>query len=69
MGLRIIWRKTVNVIMLSVTGLCALLTVSALFLILGCLAWKGATSLHWSFFTNFLPAPVGETGVRNCQRR
>jgi phosphate transport system permease protein len=61
MGLRIIWRKTVNVIMLSVTGLCALLTVSALFLILGCLAWKGATSLHWSFFTN-LPAPVGETG-------
>ena len=25
MGLRIIWRKTVNVIMLSLTGLCALL--------------------------------------------
>jgi phosphate transport system permease protein len=61
MGLRILWRKTVNVIMLSLTGLCALVTVSALFLILGCLAWKGATSLHWSFFTN-LPAPVGETG-------
>ena len=61
MSLRIIWRKTVNVIMLSVTGLCALVTVSALLLILGCLAWKGATSLHWSFFTN-LPAPVGETG-------
>jgi phosphate transport system permease protein len=61
MGIRIIWRKTVNVFMLSLTGLCALVTVSALFLILGCLAWKGATSLHWSFFTN-LPAPVGETG-------
>jgi phosphate transport system permease protein len=61
MGIRIIWRKTVNIFMLSLTGLCALLTVSALFLILGCLAWKGATSLHWSFFTN-LPAPVGETG-------
>ena len=61
MGIRIIWRKTVNIIMLSLTGLCALLTVSALFLILGCLAWKGATSIHWSFFTN-LPAPVGETG-------
>jgi phosphate transport system permease protein len=61
MSLRMIWRKTVNVIMLSLTGLCALVTVSALFLILGCLAWKGATSLHWSFFTN-LPAPVGETG-------
>ena len=61
MSLRMIWRKTVNVIMLSLTGLRALLTVSALFLILGCLAWKGGTSLHWSFFTN-LPAPVGETG-------
>jgi phosphate transport system permease protein len=61
MSLRIIWRKTVNIVMLSLTGLCALVTVSALFLILGCLAWKGATSLHWSFFTN-LPAPVGETG-------
>jgi phosphate transport system permease protein len=61
MSLRIIWRKTVNVIMLSLTGLCALVTVSALFLILGCLAWKGASSIHWSFFTN-LPAPVGETG-------
>nr|HEV7952669.1 phosphate ABC transporter permease PstA [Candidatus Acidoferrales bacterium] len=61
MSIRIIWRKTVNVVMLSLTGLCALVTVSALFVILGCLAWKGATSLHWSFFTN-LPAPVGETG-------
>jgi phosphate transport system permease protein len=61
MSIRIIWRKTVNVFMLSLTGLCALVTVSALFLILGCLAWKGATSIHWSFFTN-LPAPVGETG-------
>jgi phosphate transport system permease protein len=61
MSLRIIWRKTVNFVMLSLTGLCALIAVSALFLILGCLAWKGATSLHWSFFTN-LPAPVGETG-------
>ena len=61
MSLRMIWRKTVNVIMLSLTGLCALVTVSALFLILGCLAWKGASSIHWSFFTN-LPAPVGETG-------
>ena len=61
MSLRTIWRKTVNVVMLSLTGLCALIAVSALFLILGCLAWKGATSLHWSFFTQ-LPAPVGEIG-------
>ena len=55
------FRKLVNVVMLSVTGLCALITVSALFAILGFLAWNGATALHWSFFTN-LPAPVGETG-------
>jgi phosphate transport system permease protein len=61
MSLRIFWRKSVNIFMLSLTGLCALVTVSALFVILGCLAWKGATSLHWSFFTN-LPAPVGESG-------
>jgi phosphate transport system permease protein len=55
------WRKLVNAVMLSMTGLCALITVSALFAILGFLAWNGATALHWSFFTN-LPAPVGETG-------
>lgn len=55
------WRRAVNAIMLSVTGLCALITVSALFVILGFLAWNGAKSLHWSFFTQ-LPAPEGETG-------
>jgi phosphate transport system permease protein len=32
-----------------------------LILVLGYLAWNGATALHWSFFTN-LPAPVGEAG-------
>jgi len=61
MTFRTLWRKAVNALMLSVTGLCALLTVSALFIILGFLVWNGAKSLHFSFFTN-LPAPVGETG-------
>lgn len=61
MRLRTLWRKAVNALMLSATGLCALLTVSALFIILGFLVWNGAKSLHFSFFTN-LPAPVGETG-------
>jgi phosphate transport system permease protein len=56
-----VFRKLVNAVMLGMTGLCALITVSALFAILGFLAWNGATALHWSFFTN-LPAPVGETG-------
>jgi phosphate transport system permease protein len=61
MSIRMIWRKLVNAVMLSMTGLCALITVSALFVILGFLVWNGATAIHWSFFTN-LPAPVGETG-------
>ena len=61
MTLRTVWRKSLNIVMLSLTGVCALITVSALIVILGYLAWNGATALHWSFFTN-LPAPVGETG-------
>jgi phosphate transport system permease protein len=61
MSLRLIWRKSINVLMLSLTGLCALLTVSALFFILGFLVWNGGKDLSWSFFTH-LPAPVGEVG-------
>jgi len=61
MSIRLIWRKTLNVVMLSLTGLCALLTVSALFFILGFLVWNGGKDLSWSFFTH-LPAPVGEEG-------
>ncbi len=61
MSLRTRWRKLVNVVMLSLTGLCALFTVSALFFILGYLLWYGGKSLNWAFFTN-LPAPVGESG-------
>jgi phosphate transport system permease protein len=61
MSLRTRWRKFVNVVMLSLTGVCALFTVSALFFILGYLVWYGGKSLNWAFFTQ-LPAPVGETG-------
>jgi phosphate transport system permease protein len=61
MSLRIIWRKTVNMVMLSVTGLCALFAVSVLLLILGYLAYHGASSINLAFFIN-LPKPVGETG-------
>lgn len=61
MSFRTIWRKGLSAMMMSLTGLCALITVSALIVILGYLAWNGATALHWTFFTN-LPAPVGETG-------
>jgi phosphate transport system permease protein len=61
MNVRLTWRKSVNIAMLSLTGLCALLTVSALFFILGYLVWNGGKDLSWSFFTH-LPAPVGEVG-------
>ena len=58
---RLVWRKTVNVIMLSLTGLAALGVVSILFMILGYLIYNGGHSLNWNFFTK-LPTPVGETG-------
>jgi phosphate transport system permease protein len=61
MSIRLMWRKSLNVFMLSLTGLCALLTVSALFFILGYLLWNGGKDLSWNFFTR-LPAPVGEVG-------
>jgi phosphate transport system permease protein len=61
MSLRTAWRKTVNVVMLSLTGACALVTVSVLFFILGYLMVHGGRSINWDFFTK-LPKPVGETG-------
>ena len=61
MSFRTRWRKFVNVFMLSLTGVCALVTVSILFFILGYLLWYGGKSLNWAFFTH-LPSPVGETG-------
>ena len=61
MSARLIWRKSLNVTMLSLTGLCALITVTALFSILGYLVWNGGKDLSWNFFTR-LPAPVGEVG-------
>jgi phosphate transport system permease protein len=59
--LRILWRKALNYVMLSLTGVAALAVVSVLFFILGYLIWNGGRSLSWSFFTQ-LPKPVGEPG-------
>jgi phosphate transport system permease protein len=59
--LRIIWRKSLNFVMLTLTGVAAFAVVSVLFLILGYLIWNGGTSLSWNFFTQ-LPKPVGESG-------
>jgi phosphate transport system permease protein len=57
----LIWRKSLNILMLTLTGVAALVVVSVLFLILGYLIWNGGKSLNWAFFTQ-LPKPVGETG-------
>jgi phosphate transport system permease protein len=61
MSLRVVWRKSLNIVMLSLTGACALVTVSVLIFILGYLVWNGGSALSWSFFTK-LPTPVGEAG-------
>jgi phosphate transport system permease protein len=61
MNKRLIWRKTVNAVMLSLTGVCTVLTVSTLFIILGYLVYNGGKSLDWNFFTQ-LPLSPGELG-------
>lgn len=57
----LLWRKTVNYVMLGLTGVCTFITVSTLFVILGYLVFNGSQSLDWNFFTK-LPRPPGETG-------
>jgi phosphate transport system permease protein len=61
MSARLLWRKTLNVTMLSLTGVCVLITVAVLFFILGYLVYNGGKDLSWNFFTH-LPVPVGEVG-------
>ena len=54
-------RKTVNVVMLTITGLCTLFAAGTLVFILGYLFVHGGSSLTLDFFTK-LPTPVGEAG-------
>lgn len=54
-------RNFVNNVMLTLSGVCALLTVSSLFLILAFLVYNGASSLDLNFFTK-LPLSPGQTG-------
>jgi phosphate transport system permease protein len=61
MGARLRWRKFVSNFMLTLTGVCAAVSVIVLFLILGYLLFNGGKSVSWTFFTK-LPAPVGEMG-------
>jgi phosphate transport system permease protein len=55
------WRKAVNWVMLSSTGICAFVAVSSLFVILAFLLYNGGKSLDWNFFTQ-LPKATGEVG-------
>jgi phosphate transport system permease protein len=57
----LLWRKLVNRVMLTLTGVCTFVTISVLFVILGCLIYNGARSLNWNFFTK-LPLPPGVEG-------
>jgi phosphate transport system permease protein len=61
MSPRLRWRKFVSNFMLTMTGVCAFVAVSVLFLILGYLVYHGGASINWNFFTK-LPTPVGENG-------
>jgi phosphate transport system permease protein len=54
-------RKAVNAVMLTLTGVCTVLVAGTLLVILGYLAFNGASSLNLDFFTN-LPVPPGEMG-------
>jgi len=54
-------RNAVNNAMLTLCGLCAILTVSTLFLILGYLIYNGGKSVNLNFFTK-LPLPPGQLG-------
>jgi phosphate transport system permease protein len=58
---RLARRNFLNNAMLSLTGVCTVLTTSVLFLILGFLVWNGVGSLDWNFFTK-LPLSAGELG-------
>ncbi len=54
-------RRITNAVMFGITGLCALVTISVLFFILGYLVYYGGRSVSWSFLTH-LPAPPNEPG-------
>jgi phosphate transport system permease protein len=54
-------RNAVNNVMLTLTAVCAVITVSTLFLILAYLLYNGGKSLNPQFFTR-LPVGQGESG-------
>jgi len=63
---RLTYRKIVNNVMLTLTGLCTLFTVSILFLILGYLVYNGGKSLDWAFSPS---SPAARRGRRRHGQR
>jgi phosphate transport system permease protein len=58
----LIFRRTlVNALMFSVTGICAVATLSVLLFIVAYLIWNGGQALDWDFLTQ-LPKAPGENG-------
>jgi len=55
------WTRFQNTLMTWVLAGCQILTIGPLFLILGYVTWRGASSIDMNFFTN-LPKPPGEMG-------
>ncbi len=56
-----LWRKAVNVVMLSLTGIATLIVIAPLVWILGYVIREGLPGITPQFFTQ-LPTPVGVTG-------
>lgn len=54
-------RKWTNMVMTSLTALCALFAVCVLLLILGYIAYQGVTAINWQFLTTAYK-PLGEGG-------
>src|SRR5947209_9619155 len=54
-------RKLKSNFMVGLTVLATVIALVPLFLVLGYLLSKGASSLNWNFFTK-MPAPVGQSG-------
>jgi phosphate transport system permease protein len=54
-------RKIKSDAMMAITVLATIITLIPLFIILGYLLYKGASSVNWAFFTH-MPTPVGEKG-------
>jgi phosphate transport system permease protein len=55
------YRRIKSQVMVGVTVAATILALLPLFLVLGYLLSKGATSVSWNFFTK-MPAPVGQAG-------